>query len=117
MAEMIDIDEPCFAIGVTARIVGLHVQTLRYYERAGLIQPSRSKGKNRLYSKRDIERLRQIRRLTDDLGLNLAGVEVFLRMSDRITQMEQELEAMRRQLRGHVRGLLEAPGEIGDRTR
>ncbi len=98
MARLIDKDEPCFAISVTAKIVGLHVQTLRYYERAGLIQPSRSKGRNRLYSGRDIERLRQIKRLTDDLGLNLAGVEVFLRMSDRLAQMEQQIEAMRRQL-------------------
>ena len=73
-------------------------QTLRYYERAGLVEPSRSKGKIRLYSQRDVERLGQIRRLTEELGLNLAGVEVMLRMTDRIAQMEEEMEEMRAQL-------------------
>ena len=95
---MIGRDEPCFAIGIVARMVGLHAQTLRYYERAGLVEPSRSKGKIRLYSPRDVERLGQIRRLTEELGLNLAGVEVMLRMTDRIAQMEEEMEEMRAQL-------------------
>ncbi len=98
MAGYLQQDVPCFAISVAARIVGLHAQTLRYYEKAGLIRPSRSKGRNRLYSQSDIERLRQIHRLTEDLGLNLAGVEVILRMGDRIAEMEQQMEAMRQRL-------------------
>ncbi len=96
-------DEPCFAISIAARIVGLHAQTLRYYERAGLVRPTRSSGRNRLYSQRDIERLQQIRRLTEDLGLNLAGVEVSLRMMDRMAQMEKEMEWLRRRLGEHGR--------------
>ena len=98
MVGYLEHDEPCFAISVAARIVGLHAQTLRYYEKAGLIQPSRSKGRNRLYSQADVERLRQIRRLTDDLGLNLAGVEIIIRMTDRIAEMDEEMESMRRRL-------------------
>jgi len=88
--------DPCFVISVAARMIGVHAQTLRYYERAGLVEPSRSGGNKRLYSHRDIERLRQIKTLVDDLGVNLAGVEVILRMLDHIAEMEQlikELEA------------------------
>lgn len=98
MADYLRDDEPCFSISVAARMVGLHAQTLRYYEKAGLVRPSRSKGRNRLYSRRDVEQLHQIRRLTDDLGLNLAGVEVMLRMRGRLARMESELRALRRQV-------------------
>lgn len=82
-------------ISVAARIVKMHPQTLRYYERLGLLEPSRSRGRIRLYSDRDIERLQQIHRLMDDLGVNLAGVEVIMRMSQRIVQMEAEMERSR----------------------
>ena len=71
-------DEPCYVISVAARLVNLHPQTLRYYEREGLIEPARSSGNVRLYSTRDIERLRRIVRLTGELGINLAGVEVIV---------------------------------------
>jgi MerR family transcriptional regulator/heat shock protein HspR len=74
----------------------VHEQTLRYYERAGLVEPARSKGRIRLYSLHDLERVRQIRRLTDDMGVNLAGVEVIMRLTDRIRELEahiQDLEA------------------------
>ena len=84
-----------FVISVAARLVGVHEQTLRYYERAGLVDPARSRGRIRLYSLRDIERVRQIRRLTDDLGVNLAGVEVILRLTDRIRELEAEIERLR----------------------
>ncbi len=77
-------DEPCFVISVAAKLVQLHPQTLRYYDRIGLISPSRTSGRIRLYSQHDIETLRKIARLTDDLGVNLAGVEVILNMSERI---------------------------------
>ena len=108
MADYLEPDEPYFAISVVARIVKVHAQTLRYYERAGLIRPSRSNGRNRLYSQGDIERLRQIKRLTDDLGLNLAGVEVILRMADKMADMERTIAEMQRRLEevdGHAVGV------------
>jgi MerR family transcriptional regulator/heat shock protein HspR len=85
----------CFVISVAARLLNVHPQTLRYYERAGLIQPSRSKGNIRLYSARDIERAQQIKRLIEDLGVNLAGVEVIIQLTERMSQMEQELQELR----------------------
>ncbi len=84
-----DDSTPCYVISVAARMLGIHAQTLRYYEKARIIQPSRSSGRVRLYSNRDIGRLRQIRTLMEDLGVNLAGVEVILRLSERITEMER----------------------------
>ena len=81
-----------FVISVAARLVGVHEQTLRYYERAGLVEPARSKGRIRLYSLHDLERVRQIRRLTDDMGVNLAGVEVIMRLTDRIRELERRIE-------------------------
>jgi MerR family transcriptional regulator/heat shock protein HspR len=89
-----------FVISVAARLVGVHEQTLRYYERAGLVQPARSKGRIRLYSLHDLERVRQIRRLTEDLGINLAGVEVIMRLTDRIRTLESEAEALRAEVKG-----------------
>jgi len=89
-----DDSEPCYVISVVARILGVHAQTLRYYEKVGLIEPSRSMGRVRLYSNRDIERLRQVRTLMNDLGVNLAGVEVILRLTERITEMERQMEEM-----------------------
>ena len=104
-------DEPCYVISVAARMIGVHAQTLRYYERAGLLLPSRSRGRIRLYSQSDISRLRQIQRLVNDLGVNLAGAEVILRMGQRIEQMQAEMEEMRRELQ-HLRDLrLPAPRE------
>jgi MerR family transcriptional regulator/heat shock protein HspR len=95
---MIPEEEPCFVISVAARMVGMHAQTLRYYERMGIIAPSRSRGRIRLYSQADITRLRQIQRLINDLGVNLAGAEVILRLNKRIRQMEQEVEGLRAEL-------------------
>ena len=86
--------EPCYVISIAARLVGLHAQTLRYYERVGLIEPSRSEGKQRLYSNNDIDKLRRIKSLTDDMGINLAGVEVVLKLMDRMLQMESELDRL-----------------------
>ena len=86
--------EPCFVISVAARMVGLHAQTLRYYERVGLVMPSRSGGRQRLYSIADVERLRRIKRFVDEMGVNLAGAEVALRLLDRINELESQVEAL-----------------------
>ena len=85
-------DEPCFVISVAARIVGVHAQTLRHYERVGLIWPSRTGGRQRLYSMADIDRLRRLKALTEDMGLNLAGAEVALKLMNRIEELEGEVK-------------------------
>jgi len=87
-------DEPCFVISVAARIVGVHAQTLRHYERVGLIWPSRTEGRQRLYSMADIERLRRLKALTEDMGLNLAGAEVALKLMNRIEELEGEVKQL-----------------------
>ena len=91
-------DGACFVISVAARLLNVHPQTLRYYERAGLIAPSRSKGNIRLYSAADIQRAMQIKRLIEDLGVNLAGVEVILRLMDRLREQELELLELRQRV-------------------
>ena len=80
-----------FVISVVAKLTGLHSQTLRYYERAGVVEPSRSKGNIRLYSLTDVEKIKQIKTLIDDLGVNLAGVEVILRMSEKMKEMQRQI--------------------------
>ncbi len=91
-------NEPRYIISVAARLVGVQTHTLRYYERIGIIEPSRSKGNIRLYSERDVEILRRVKTLMDDLGVNLAGVEVILRMSERMLEMQHEFESMQNEL-------------------
>jgi MerR family transcriptional regulator/heat shock protein HspR len=90
-AETIPPDEPYYVIGVAARLVNLHPQTLRHYETLGLVVPQRSRGNMRLYSPRDIERLTKITRLTQELGVNLAGVEIILRLSEQVEALRAEL--------------------------
>ena len=87
-------EEPCFIISIAARMVGVHAQTLRYYERVGLIWPSRSVGRQRLYSMADLERIRRVRTLTDEMGVNLAGAEVALKLMGRIENLEQQMELL-----------------------
>lgn len=89
----IDQDKPLYVISVAAELVDMHPQTLRLYERKGLIEPSRSSGKTRLYSQRNIEQLREIRRLTQELGVNLAGVEEIIRLRDRLDQLQSSMES------------------------
>ena len=91
-------NEPRYIISVAARLVGVQTHTLRYYERIGIIEPSRSKGNIRLYSERDVEILRRVKTLMDDLGVNMAGVEVILRMSERMLEMQREFEQMQNEL-------------------
>ncbi|MEJ5197542.1 MAG: MerR family transcriptional regulator [Anaerolineae bacterium] len=88
-------DEPRYAIGVVAEMVELHPQTLRRYEELGLLVPARKAGR-RLYSPRDVELLRYISRLSNELGLNMAGVEVILRLNQRINELQAEVERLQR---------------------
>lgn len=88
-------EEPCFVISVAARIVGVHAQTLRHYERVGLIWPTRTSGRQRMYSMADIERIRRVRTLTEDMGVNLAGAEVALKLMSRIEDLEREVNGLR----------------------
>jgi len=87
-------DEPCFVISVAARMVGVHAQTLRYYEKVSLISPSRTEGRQRLFSMADIERLHRIKTLTEDMGVNLAGAEVALKLMNRIEQLESDVQTL-----------------------
>ncbi|MFN0095574.1 MAG: heat shock protein transcriptional repressor HspR [Dehalococcoidia bacterium] len=91
-------DEPIYVISIAARLVGMHQQSLRYYERAGLIEPKRTNGNIRMYSNSDIARVRQAQRLIDELGVNLAGVDIILRMSEQIRELQAELEIVRAEL-------------------
>ena len=91
-------EEPCFIISVAARMVGVHAQTLRYYERVGLVWPSRTVGRQRLYSMADLERIRRVRTLTDEMGVNLAGAEVALKLMGRIESLEQQVEQLTNQV-------------------
>lgn len=88
-------EDPCYVISVAARMVELHPQTLRYYERVGLLTPHRSGGNRRLYSQRDVERLKAITRLVEELGVNLAGVEVIFHMRRRMQEMQAEMDRTR----------------------
>jgi MerR family transcriptional regulator/heat shock protein HspR len=108
-------NEPCYVISVAARMVGMHAQSLRNYERMGLIRPSRSQGRVRLYSQADIEHLRNIQSLVQDLGVNLAGVEVIINMRNRIQRMEREMDILRQELQAYRDRVLPArPGQEGD---
>ena len=104
-------NDPCFVISVAARMVGVHAQTLRYYERVNLIWPSRTVGRQRLYSIADIDRLRRIKALTEDMGVNLAGAEVALRLMMRIEQLEAENQRLADEL-GRLRSPAAAPYDV-----
>lgn len=105
----VDREEPVYMISVAARICDVHPQTLRMYERLGLIVPARISRKNRMYSEADIERLRQIQHFTQDMGVNLAGVEVILGLLEKMRrmqdQMEAEIERLRRLMEDQARRL------------
>jgi MerR family transcriptional regulator, heat shock protein HspR len=91
-----------YMISAVAELYKLHPQTLRLYERAGLLKPSRSQGNTRLYTDQDLERLEVILTLTRDMGVNLAGIEIILNMRDKMSSMQQQMEAFI----GFVRGEL-----------
>jgi MerR family transcriptional regulator/heat shock protein HspR len=91
-------ERPRYMISVAADLVGMHPQTLRLYEQKGLVRPQRTAGNTRLYSEADLERLRVIQRLTNELGLNHAGVEQVLRLEDELRRMRVRLERLQREM-------------------
>ena len=95
-------DRPMYMISVAAELVGMHPQTLRIYEQKGLVRPRRTPGNTRLYSERDLERLRLIQGLTTELGLNLAGVEAVLALRDEVERLQRRIGRLERQLREEV---------------
>ena len=95
-------DRPIYMISVAAELVGMHPQTLRIYEAKGLVRPKRTAGNTRLYSERDVERLRVIQRLTTELGLNLSGVELALKLEDQLQRMQASIDRLEREKREAV---------------
>jgi|YelNatPaOPRAMG01_1025707.scaffolds.fasta_scaffold14739_1 MerR family transcriptional regulator/heat shock protein HspR len=91
-------DEPVYMISIAAQLTGLHPQTVRMYERLGLVTPSRVSNKNRLYSETDIQRLLQIRRFTQEMGVNLAGVEIILDLLQKMEKLQNENERLKTEL-------------------
>jgi MerR family transcriptional regulator/heat shock protein HspR len=89
-----DRGRPLYRISVVAEMLGLHPQTLRLYEKKGLVRPSRTTGRTRLYSEEDVEEIRLIVRLARELGVNLAGIEIILKMRRQMRTMQDELEAV-----------------------
>jgi MerR family transcriptional regulator/heat shock protein HspR len=99
--------KPVYMIGVVAEMLKVHPQTLRFYEKKGLVRPGRTEGQTRMYSEEDLEDIARLLRLTRDLGVNLAGVEIILKMRRRMTDMQRQIE----DLLGYVReGGGDAPG-------
>ena len=91
--------EPRYVISVAARMLGVQTHTLRYYERIGIVKPVRSRGNIRLYSDRDIAWLRRVKTLMEDMGVNLAGVEVITRLTQRMAELQQRLEELESELK------------------
>jgi MerR family transcriptional regulator/heat shock protein HspR len=106
-----DRSRPLYTIGVVAGMLEVHPQTLRFYEKKGLLRPSRTEGRTRMYSQEDVEELARLIRLTRDLGVNLAGVEIILRMRRRMLDMQKQIE----DLLAYVRDGEGAPGAIQPR--
>jgi MerR family transcriptional regulator/heat shock protein HspR len=91
-------DEPVYLISVVASILDIHPQTLRQYEKEGLIEPSRTQGRMRLYSQRDIDKIKLVLQLTRKMGINLAGVDVILKLKKQMDEMTEEIDSLREEL-------------------
>ena len=89
---MTDRSKPVYMIGVVAEMLKVHPQTLRFYEKKGLVRPGRTEGQTRMYSDEDLEDVARLLRLTRDLGVNLAGVEIVLKMRRRMIEMQKQIE-------------------------
>ena len=94
----IEDNEPRYVISVAARMVGVRTYTLRYYERVGVVEPSRSRGNIRLYSERDIARLKRVKTLVDDMGVNLAGVEVIINIMQQMLELQNQVQELESKL-------------------
>jgi MerR family transcriptional regulator, heat shock protein HspR len=105
-----------YMISAVAEIYKLHPQTLRLYERFGLLKPSRSQGNTRLYTDSDLERLEVILNLTRELGVNMAGIEIILNMRDKMSEMQQQMEAFAHFVRGEMARSFGAPDERKQRS-
>lgn len=92
-------NEPRYVISIAARLVGVRTHTLRYYEKIGIVEPSRSQGNIRLYSEEDVEMLRRVKTLMEDLGVNLAGIGIILNMGRRINELQRRVEELEDELR------------------
>ncbi|MDO8687375.1 MAG: MerR family transcriptional regulator [Dehalococcoidales bacterium] len=92
-------NEPRYVISIAARMLNIQTHTLRYYEKVGIIEPSRSRGNIRLYSERNIAYLKQLKTLMNDLGINLAGAEVILRMGQHITELQHNIEELESEIK------------------
>jgi MerR family transcriptional regulator/heat shock protein HspR len=88
-------DEPVYLISVVAELMNIHPQTLRQYEREGLLKPSRTQGRMRLYSQRDIDKLKVILTLARDMGVNLAGIDIILQLKEQIHELQKEIEELK----------------------
>jgi MerR family transcriptional regulator/heat shock protein HspR len=108
-----DPGKPLYLIGVVADMLKVHPQTLRLYERKGLVRPSRTVGRTRMYSEDDVEDVRRILHLTRDLGVNLAGVEIIVKMRRQMLLMQQELQDLAAHVRQTPGSAPAEPGEPG----
>ncbi len=93
-----EVYEPKYVISIAARILGCEVHTLRYYEKLGLVRPYRSQGNIRYYSEADIDKLRHIKVLMDDMGINMAGVEVVLKLGERMAELQRRIDSLESEL-------------------
>ena len=91
-------DEPVYLISVVSSMLDIHPQTLRQYEKEGLIEPSRTQGRMRLYSQRDIDKIKFVLQLTRKMGINLAGVDVILKLKEQMDIMSREIKELREEL-------------------
>jgi MerR family transcriptional regulator/heat shock protein HspR len=110
---MTDKGKPVYMIGVVAEMLKLHPQTLRMYEKKGLIRPSRTEGRTRMYSSEDVEEIARVVRLARDLGVNLAGIEIVLKMRRHMMEMQHQLE----DLTSHVRSGMDDTRDVASRGR
>ena len=112
---MTDRGKPLYMIGVAADLLKVHPQTLRFYEKMGLIQPSRTEGRTRMYSAEDVEDIARLLRLTRDLGVNLAGAEILIKMRRRMLDMQRQIENLLEYVREEGEGPGRASGERAPR--
>ncbi len=96
-----EVNEPKYVISIAARLLGCEIHTLRYYERLGVVKPYRSEGNIRYYSESDMVRLRHIKVLMDDMGINIAGVDVIMRLSEKLAEMQRKIDGLESELKKH----------------